>query len=87
MLTKHSNEFPNDRHFGEDNCKIWNIISELLDLHVVVNNLYICKISNNKSERDIELKSNVPNCTVLCVKKDGIINIQDINLEDISGVI
>lgn len=80
LLNKHSEEFPHDRNFGEDNCKIWNIISELLDLHVVLNHLYICKISNNKLERDIELKSNVPNCTVLCVKKDGIINLQDISL-------
>lgn len=82
LLNKHNKFFPKDRAFGEDNCKIWNIISELLDLHIVVNNLYICKISNNKRERDVELKSNVPNSTVLCVKKDGIINTQDISLVD-----
>ncbi len=80
LLSKHISEFPSDRSFSEDNKRIWDMVADLLDLHAVLNHLYICKIANNSSERDIELKSNVPNSTVLCVKKDGIINLQDISV-------
>ena len=80
LLQKHNSEFPSDRIFSEDNKRIWDMIADLLDLHAVLNHLYICKIASNAYERNIELKSNVPNSTVLCVKKDGIINLQDISV-------
>jgi hypothetical protein len=80
LLQKHTSEFPSDRTFSEDNKRIWDMVADLLDLHAVLNHLYICKIANNLCERSIELKSNVPNSTVLCVKKDGIINLQDVSV-------
>lgn len=48
-------------------CKVFNFIVAKFNAHAVKHNLYI----NNKKGRRMNLKSNVPNTTVLCVRREN----------------
>lgn len=48
-------------------CTMFNFIVSKINAHAVKHNLYI----KNKKERRMNLKSNVPNTTVLCVRREN----------------
>lgn len=50
---------------AEHNCILFNFVIETLDAHAVKHNLYIKSIR----ERRMQLRLNVPNTTVLCIRK------------------
>jgi hypothetical protein len=52
---------------GEHNCAMFNYIASTLKTHAVKHNLYI----KNKNERNLGLNLNVPNTTVLCVRREN----------------
>jgi hypothetical protein len=52
---------------GEQNCAMFNYIASTLRTHAVKHNLYI----KNKQERNLYLKLNVPNTTVLCIRREN----------------
>ena len=53
---------------------LWDLMAELLESDVVIHNLYIKSIF----ERKHQVSSNVPNCTVACVKNVSIIKLDSI---------
>lgn len=52
---------------GEHDCAMFNFIASTLKAHAVKHNLYI----KNKKERRLHLKLNVPNTTVLCIRREN----------------
>ncbi len=52
---------------GEHDCAMFNYIASTLKAHAIKHNLYI----KNKKERKLNLKLNVPNTTVLCVRREN----------------
>lgn len=50
---------------SQHNCVFFNFVVHTLDAHAVKHNLYI----KNVRERKLKLRLNVPNTTVLCVRK------------------
>lgn len=66
IIAKHQNHFvPNRTKFSDDNF-MWNMVALIMDLDAVKHNLYI----KNCVQRRRKIASNVPNTTVLCVKKN-----------------
>jgi len=82
MIQKFKNVFRKCNHINESDCKMWNLVSEYLDLEVIIQNLYI----KDCHQRRLKISSNVPNTTVMCVRKPRFIDKQSINLAE-SGVI
>lgn len=78
IILKHNQFFARGRDFAKDDCTIWNLVSEAMDLDIAIHNLYI----KNKTQRIRNIGSRVPNCTVMCVKKTECIEKTSIKIVD-----
>lgn len=74
IIEMHDANFQKDRDKKCDDCVMWNMVAKYLKLDVVIHNLYI----KNKQQRIKKINSNVPNTTVMCVKKPCLIDQQTI---------
>jgi len=74
IIRKHDMNWKKNRNFHEDNRIIWNIIADLMELEVIIHNLYV----KNKYQRIKKISSNVPNVTVMCVKDSKNIDFNSI---------
>lgn len=52
---------------SQHNCMLFNFMVDWFDIHAVKHNLYIKPVR----ERKLKLRLNVPNTTVLCVRKEN----------------
>ncbi|MGP8290358.1 hypothetical protein ACT3OH_08885 [Vreelandella zhanjiangensis] len=82
ILEKHNKHFMRDRRVQCDNRVMWNLVAQVMDLEVIIHNLYI----KNRIQRIKKLSSNVPNTTVMCVKDPDSIVIETIKVVT-SGVV
>lgn len=82
ILEKHDEHFMRNRRVKSDNRVMWNLVAQMMDLEVVVHNLYI----KNQFQRIRTVDSNVPNTTVMCVKDPSSIAVETIKVFS-SGVL
>lgn len=77
LLKTHKKNWKSTRNIIEDNRIIWNLIAELMELDIIIHDLYV----KTKFERIYKVSSNVPNVTVMCVK-----NVNNINFDTLKTV-
>lgn len=76
ILEKHDALFVRNRRFRSDNRVMWNMVAQMMCLDAIIHNLYI----KNRTERIRRVQSNVPNTTVMCVKKPSSIAVETIKV-------
>lgn len=69
--------FQRNRSVNQDNRVMWNLVADFLQLEIIIHNLYI----RTETQRKLQIASNVPNTTVMCVK-----NVSNIHFDTIEKV-
>lgn len=82
IIQKHSKLFTRNREFANDNCVIWNLVADFMELEIIVHHLYI----KDKTQRIKKINSNVPNVTVMCVKNAELIDLDSIKVSSTGSV-
>lgn len=77
LQNKHAKHWRRSRKFSEDDRILWDLAADFMQLEIIIHNLYI----KNKTQRIKKITSNIPNVTVMCVKK-----VENIDLNTISEV-
>ncbi|HHJ3200806.1 TPA: hypothetical protein ACQJO2_003346 [Vibrio parahaemolyticus] len=82
IISKHDEHFLYNRDKLCDDRVMWNLIASFMEADIVIHNLYI----KNKVQRKKRISSNVPNCTVMCVKSSNLIDSSSIKVAKKGGV-
>ncbi|BEI23104.1 hypothetical protein [Vibrio fluvialis] len=82
IISTHDKLFVYNRNTLCDDRVMWNLIADFMELQVVIHNLYI----KDKVQRKKKINSNVPNCTVMCVKSSDYIDSNSIRVVKKGGV-
>lgn len=70
LIEKHDDHFKRSRDFTCDDRIMWNLVAKNMNLDMIKHNLYI----KNTKQRKKKIRSNTPNVTVLCVKRNSFID-------------
>lgn len=70
VIRTHSKYYAKDRNRRHDDCFMWDSVAKLMGIDLVINHLYI----QNMTQRKLKISSNTPNTTVMCVKKQDVID-------------
>jgi hypothetical protein len=76
LIKLHSRDFKRDRNKFEDNRVMWELVAEMMELEIVIHNLYI----KDYVQRRLSIASLVPNTTVMCVKDASLIDKKSISV-------